>query len=163
MIAARHDAQRTRQRRRVHRDRRVQRAGPLLRATFAGQPGHIEHRRVHHTRDRYSIDDQRDVHGELARTLDEFLGSVERIDQPIATGRRARGVRRDAILLRDDRRRGLERSESGANHRVAAQIGFGERAAVRLQRDRGWHRAVVHLENGPTRLARKRDEGDHIR
>src|SRR5690606_11624829 len=86
VVAAGHDAQRLLL--------RAQRAGGnALPFTTAFLPGaelftavvkYVVHRHVNNTQYRPTLVDQRDVHGEIPVALDEFAGTVERVDQPVA-------------------------------------------------------------------------------
>jgi hypothetical protein len=90
--------------------------------------------------------DERNVDRELAVALQELLGAVERVDEPIAlplAPRRRVGWGR---LLGQDGQTRRELFEGATDDRVGHSIGFRQRRIVALALD-GKIRAAVNLEN----------------
>ena len=92
--------------------------------------------------------DEGDVDGKIAVALDEFLGAVQRIDEPEAVKIFALGVGDLLVLLGDDGVTGGQVPEAGDDDVVGGAIGAGEGRFVGLDFDAevfavifsGWHR-----------------------
>ena len=74
--------------------------------TLTTDVGLALHRYVHDTEDGLAGLNQRDVDRELAISIDEFLGAVERINEPVARPAATFFEYRKAGLLRNDRQSG---------------------------------------------------------
>ncbi len=118
-----------------------------LRGEIAG----AQHRRVHHAENRRTVGlDQGDVHGEFAVALDELLGAVERVHQPVAAPAAARLVRNIGSFLRQAGVVRLQRRQPAADDAVCSQVRLGQRRVVVLLRH--GEIGAVDVENGAARL-----------
>ena len=90
-----------------------------------------ERRRKDDAERRRAVLDERDVDGELVVPIDEFLGAVERVDQPEhpADLRDATG---GDLLLGDDRDLRRERPKAREDERLGPFVGFGDGRGVVL-------------------------------
>ena len=101
--------------------------------------------------------DQRDVDGEVAAALHEFLGAVERVDEEEDRARRKAVAR--LLLLGDDRELpGRPRARPRVMMRVGELVGLGDRRGVGLGADREVV-AAVDLEDGGASVERQPADG----
>jgi len=118
-------------------DRLIQKLTQPSEAPGAGaagaEIGHATYRHVHYAEDRLVIANQRDIDRKLAITLDEFLGAVERVDEPERVpGAARRIVDLGGRLLGHDRQLGVERRETFDDAMVCRHIGFSQWGLVIL-------------------------------
>ena len=157
MRAAADDAQRCRRRLgRVNRHRRLAaglpRRADVVHARVSGvSNGHVDDAE-------HSIVpvDQRDVDRELAIARHEFLGAVERIDQPIALPLTALAIRNVAGLFGQHRYLRRERLQSVHDDLVRLRVGERERRLIRLARH--FELLPVDAEDRVARAPRERDD-----
>ena len=117
----------------------------------------LQHRDVHHPEYRPVSIDQRDVDREFAVTVDELLGAIEWIDQPVALPVLPLFESRQPVFLRDDRQVGGQGLQPGDDAAMGCQVGLRQRGLVafRLNAEiRG-----VDFEYCLTRLAGECDDG----
>ena len=76
---------------------------------------------------------ERDVDGELAVLGQEFLGSVERIDQPVGRPRGPLGRAGQAAFLGHDRQLRRQTRQACREHLVRGKVGLGERRLIGLE------------------------------
>jgi hypothetical protein len=121
--------------------------GLLLEGTEpdAARINHAQHRHVHHAQHRAVAINERDIDGEFAVAVDEFLGAVERIDQPETRPGRARTVIQLRGFLGQYRNVGRELVQARDDHIVRGAVGLGQGRAVVLLGD--LETALVDIEN----------------
>ena len=89
-------------------------------------------RRINDTQGGHAIFDQSDVHGEIAAAPDEFLRSIERIDDQ--KGRRVQTMRR-GLLFGDEWKIRKSFCQTCRDQPVCSLVRLGDRAFVRLGSD----------------------------
>ena len=94
---------------------------------FAAQVGHRRYRHMHHTQHRGITLHQRNIDGELTVSLDEFLGSIQRVYQPETGPVLAIGIGDTAGLLRENGNLRGQRLQTGFNNLVRRQVRLGNR------------------------------------
>ncbi len=117
-----------------------------------------------HAEHRLAALDQRDIDGELAVAADEFLGAVERVDEPEEIRRRTGQAVGLALLLGDDRDAGRGGGERGEDDRLGALIGKRHRRGIRLAADREIAGIDLHdrIAGAPRRVEADREEAFKI-
>jgi hypothetical protein len=111
---------------------------------------------VNHAQDRRAVLDQGDVDGELAVALDELLGAVQRIDQPVAPPGAAGGIGDVAAFLGQAGDVGRQSGQAVFDDLVRGQVGGGQGTVVVFVRD--VECATVDRQDRFARILGKRDQ-----
>ena len=89
-------------------------------------------RDLHHAEHRFVVIDQSDIDGKLADPLDEFLGTVQRINQPKPAPDGAFVEGHIGRLLGKDRNLGSQSPQAVDDRPMRGEVGFGQRALIAL-------------------------------
>jgi len=109
-----------------HPARMIEQAAPGAARQAAGEDAPVR-RTIDKSHHRAAILDPRDIDGIIRAALDEFLGAVQRVDQPEGIRRRLGQPARGGLFLGDDQLARRKTRQAVENHPLGPLVGFRHR------------------------------------
>ena len=121
-------------------------------ATLRADIGQLFDRHRHHAQYRLMLVDQGDIDGEFTGAIDEFLGAIQRVHQPVTGPAQPGGRVGHDRFFRQDRNVRRQRRQPRHDDPVRCMVGCGDRRIVILGDDLDRIGRVINLENGCSSL-----------